>query len=72
MFVQKCGPGCANCGATAEPVRQAVKETGIEATVDEVHDYNVMMGMGVLSTPAFSLGGSGYHDFAGLRELRVV
>lgn len=44
MLIEVFGPGCASCELAGERVRQAVKETGSDATVQEIHDLNVIMG----------------------------
>jgi small redox-active disulfide protein 2 len=57
MNVQVLGPGCANCKKLAEMVAQAVKETGAAATVEKITDLNVIVGFGVMRTPALAVDG---------------
>lgn len=57
MFIEVFGPGCASCKLAGERVQQAVRETGSDATVQEIHDLNVIMGMGVLRTPSIFIDG---------------
>jgi small redox-active disulfide protein 2 len=35
----------------------AVKELGVEATVEKVEDINVIVGFGVMTTPALAIDG---------------
>ena len=46
------GPGGARCKALAENAKDAVDASGLEATVEEVHDPMQMAVMGILATPA--------------------
>ena len=57
MLIEVFGPGCPSCKLAGERVRQAVQESGAEATVQEVHDINVIMGRGVVSTPSIFVDG---------------
>jgi small redox-active disulfide protein 2 len=45
------GPGCNRCRSTLEVVRKVVDETGIEADIVKVEDYEEMMKYNILSTP---------------------
>ena len=51
------GPGCAKCQQTAERVKEAVAESGIEAKVEKVTDAMEIAGYGVFGTPAVVIDG---------------
>jgi len=44
--------GCANCKKLEANVREAVKELGLEATIEKVEDFKDIMAYGVMRTPA--------------------
>jgi small redox-active disulfide protein 2 len=52
MVIKVLGPGCANCKKLEANVREAVKELGIEATIEKVQDFKDIMAYGVMRTPA--------------------
>ena len=56
-LVQVLGPGCAKCMKLKEQAEAAVKELGIEATVEKIEDINVITGFGVMMTPALVIDG---------------
>ena len=58
MIVQVLGPGCANCKKLEALAEQAVKETGLAATVEKITDLNVIVGFGVMRTPALAVDGA--------------
>ena len=51
------GPGCPNCQKLTQLVRQAVAETGVQAEIKKVTDFQEMALAGVLSTPALTING---------------
>ena len=57
MLIQVLGSGCRNCELTLTNVKEAVTETGIEATVEKVSDYFAMVKLGVTCTPAIVIDG---------------
>jgi small redox-active disulfide protein 2 len=57
MNIKILGPGCARCQQTAEHVKEAVAESGIEATVEKVTDSMEIAGYGVFGTPAVVIDG---------------
>lgn len=57
MEIKVCGPGCAKCEETERLVREAVAESGIEASIEKVTDFNAIAGYGVFSTPAVVFDG---------------
>ncbi len=56
-LIQVLGPGCAKCAKLKENVEAAVKEAGVEATVEKITDINVITGFGVMMTPALAIDG---------------
>ena len=51
MIVKILGPGCTKCKNLERVTREALDQLGIDATVEKVEDYAVIMGYGVMSTP---------------------
>lgn len=52
MIIKVLGSGCSNCKKLEVNVKEAVKELGIEATVEKVEDFKDIMAYGVMKTPA--------------------
>lgn len=52
MNIKILGSGCANCKKLESNVRQAVKELGIDASIEKVEDFKDIMAYGVMKTPA--------------------
>ena len=57
MEIRVLGSGCARCAALAENAREAVKASGVDATVEERHDPVEIVQMGILTTPALVIDG---------------
>ncbi|UCG63363.1 MAG: TM0996/MTH895 family glutaredoxin-like protein [Deltaproteobacteria bacterium] len=57
MDIKVLGPGCPRCEQTAKNVKDAVAETGVEATVDKVTDVMEIAKYGVFGTPAVIVDG---------------
>jgi small redox-active disulfide protein 2 len=57
MDIKVLGPGCPKCRQTEKIVRDAVVESGIEATVGKVTDVMEIAGYGVFGTPAVVIDG---------------
>lgn len=57
MKIQILGPGCPKCIKLAETTKQAVKDLGIDATVEKVADIREIMSYGVMITPALVVDG---------------
>ena len=57
MEIKVLGPGCARCQQTAEHVKEAVAECGIEANIEKVTDAMEIAGYGVFGTPAVVIDG---------------
>lgn len=52
MEIKILGPGCANCKKLVSLAEHAVKEMGIQATIEKVEDMKKIMAYGVMRTPA--------------------
>jgi len=57
MEIKVLGPGCPKCKKTEELVREAVAESGVEATVVKVTDMLDIARHGVFGTPAVVIDG---------------
>ncbi|MFP5222832.1 MAG: thioredoxin family protein [Acidobacteriota bacterium] len=57
MEIKVLGPGCPKCHETEKLVREVVAQTGAEATVVKVSDFQQIAMMGVFSTPAVAVDG---------------
>ena len=55
--IQVLGPGCAKCNVLYSHVEQAARELGLECEIEKVSDIAVIMGYGVMSTPALVVNG---------------
>lgn len=56
-LVQVLGPGCPKCEKLKKNAEEAVAQLGTEATVEKITDINVIVGFGVMSTPAIVIDG---------------
>lgn len=52
MVIKVLGSGCANCKKLEANVKEAVKELGIEVTIEKVQDFKDIAAYGVMRTPA--------------------
>jgi small redox-active disulfide protein 2 len=57
MQIRVYGPGCMKCQKLAENTREAVRLSGVDATVEEVHDLTALVMQGILTTPALMIDG---------------
>ena len=57
MEVKVLGPGCAKCSKTEKLVREVIKETGVDATVEKVTDIMQIASYGVFGTPSVIVDG---------------
>jgi len=57
MEIKVLGPGCHRCEATAKNVKEAVAESGIEASVEKVAGAMEIAKYGVFGTPAVVVDG---------------
>lgn len=52
MIIKILGSGCSKCKKLEANTKEAVKEMGIEASVEKIEDIHAIMKYGVMSTPA--------------------
>ncbi|MFA4918426.1 MAG: thioredoxin family protein [Thermodesulfovibrionales bacterium] len=71
MEIKVLGPGCPNCSMMEELVKKAIKELGIEATVEKVSDIKEIMKY-TMSTPALVINGKLKHSGKPLPNLEKV
>jgi small redox-active disulfide protein 2 len=57
MEIKVLGPGCAKCTKTEKLVQDAIKETGVAATVEKVTDMMQIASYGVFGTPSVIVDG---------------
>ena len=57
MEIKVLGTKCPKCEKTADNVKQAVSETGVEASIDKVTDVMEIAKFGVFTTPAVVVDG---------------
>lgn len=55
------GPGCKRCQATADMVKEAAYELGIEIKLEKVTDYAEIAKFGIASTPGVVIDGRVVH-----------
>ena len=55
--LQVLGPGCPKCEKLREHAEAAVKELGIEASVEKITDITQITSFGVMMTPALAVDG---------------
>ena len=51
MVIKVLGSGCANCKKLEANAREAVKELGIDATIEKVENFKDILAYGVMKTP---------------------
>lgn len=52
MIIKVLGTGCKKCKDLESNAKEAVKQLGIDATVEKVEDISKIMAYGVMRTPA--------------------
>ena len=57
MDIKVLGPGCPKCHQTEKIVKDAIAESGVEASVEKVTDVMEIAGYGVFGTPAVVVDG---------------
>lgn len=57
MEIKVLGPGCAKCSKTEKLVKEAVQETGTDASVEKVTDMMQIASYGVFGTPSVIVDG---------------
>ena len=72
MEIKVLGPGCANCHTMEEMTKTAVKELGLNATVQKVTDIVEIAKHGILSTPGLIVNGKVKHSGKPLPTLEKV
>jgi small redox-active disulfide protein 2 len=55
--IKVLGPGCAKCKITYNNALEAVKQSGVEASVIKIEDIEEMMQYNVLTTPVLMIDG---------------
>lgn len=57
MKIEIYGPGCQRCQNTAEVVKKALSETGVQAEIEKISDLDRILDKGILKTPAVFIDG---------------
>jgi small redox-active disulfide protein 2 len=55
--IQVLGGGCAKCGVLYKNAEEAAASLGIEYEMEKITDFKVIMGFGVMTTPALVVDG---------------
>jgi len=55
------GSGCKNCETTANLIKMAAEQAGVEIEIEKVTDIAQIMSYGVMSTPGVVLDGEVVH-----------
>lgn len=71
MEIKVLGPGCANCHKMEELVKIALKELGMEATVEKASDIREIMKY-TMSTPGLVVNGKLKHSGKPLPDINKV
>jgi small redox-active disulfide protein 2 len=71
MEIRVLGPGCANCHKMEELAKAAIKELGIEATVEKITDLQEIMKY-TMSTPGLVVNGKLKHSGKPLPNIEKV
>ncbi len=58
MIIKVLGKGCKNCSRLEDNVNIALKETGIDATVEKVTDLDAIIEHGIMKTPGLMIDGT--------------
>lgn len=57
LDIKVLGPGCINCITLEENTKEALKQMGVDASVDKITDLAQIAGYGVMSTPGLVVNG---------------
>ncbi|MEN8210255.1 MAG: thioredoxin family protein [Thermodesulfobacteriota bacterium] len=57
MEIKVLGPGCAKCSKTEKLVKEVIKETGVDASVEKITDMMQIASYGVFGTPSVIVDG---------------
>ncbi len=71
MQIKILGPGCANCHAMEQLAITAVKELGIESTIEKISDIQEIMKY-TMSTPGLVVNGKLKHSGKPLPNIEKV
>lgn len=52
MIIKILGTGCSKCDKLEKNAKKAIKELGIDATIEKVSDLKEMVAYGVMDVPA--------------------
>jgi len=52
MIIKMLGSGCPNCIKLETNTKKAVEELGVDAVIEKITDIGLIIGYGVMSTPA--------------------
>lgn len=55
--IKVLGSGCAKCNQLETSTKEALKELGMDTTIDHVTDFSQIASYGVMSTPALVIDG---------------
>lgn len=55
--IQILGPGCPKCKTLMSNTEEAVKQLGIEASIEKVEKITDIMKFGIMTTPGFVVDG---------------
>lgn len=58
MEIKVLGTGCPKCKALEKATKEAVAQTGVDATITKVEDIVEIMNFGVMTTPALVIDGN--------------
>jgi len=72
MEIKVLGPGCVNCHKMEELAKQAVKELGVDATIEKITDIGRIAMHCILSTPGLIVNGKIKHSGRPLPSLDKV
>ncbi|MBM4089706.1 MAG: thioredoxin family protein [Planctomycetes bacterium] len=56
-LVPVLGPGCASCEELKQNAEEAVRQSGVDASVEKITDNNVITSFDVMMTPALAIDG---------------
>ena len=57
MRIQILGMGCSKCNDLHEVAEQAVRESGVEATVEKVTEISAILALSPMALPALAVDG---------------
>jgi small redox-active disulfide protein 2 len=62
LNIKVLGAGCANCVNLEKLCKEVVSENNIEAVIEKITDYKVIMSYGIMSTPGLIINGKVVHS----------